>query len=269
MRRGVNSSIPAAKAEIPPFFGGPFQTGMIMALSKYGSLRLGQIEAALGRFVHNKSTHLAIRALQEYGLVTTWRRSRIYVVADLDQRHPCYEELRAFGTALYDHYIVLERAKPPFERYPPLNPEGPLETVPTLRIGLSTTWEYLHLLSETGWCYVKYLLRWCGGSHAVYGKEGQFEYLESLGVVKTKTHNGQTCMKLNDHWFAAKELKSLLLKMNEAMPQYRGMAEVYRRKLKAGQTSKGFAVRETRALNRQLSASQTQQKTDESNSLPR
>lgn len=79
-RRSKGSVKPARKEGLPPFFAGELSLGIIMALSEYGPLRLGEIEKITGRTYHSANTHRACKVLQRQGVVVCTVRSRINVL---------------------------------------------------------------------------------------------------------------------------------------------------------------------------------------------
>lgn len=263
-RKGFYTSIPASREEVPPFFGGPAKTAIVMALARYGSMRLSQIEDAIGLKRRRNYTHTAVQELEAFGVVTRFIRGRNYVVTDLDRRHPAAAEIKAFGLALFEHYIAgSPKSEPPFERYPDITPDGPLDLsgIDAHLLGDDPPFRFMHLLAEGEWYPKRVLERWNGASHyAGYS----IDYFEEIGVMESKRRKQSRYVRLNPNWFAADKLRALLLKLNDDLPEYKGMAKSYICKRRLKRFDFKFLVRQTRAYNRRVSEGLAPQKTADS-----
>ena len=265
-RGGKSTSIPATSEELPPFFGGPFRVGVIMALAQYGALRLGQIEFVLGKTIHNRATHDAVKVLDAFGIVTRKIHSKVYVVVDLDVRHPAYNEIKAFGLALFRHYLKKSpQSKAPYERYPAVRPPGRLnpKKLDMHLLGDDPPFRFLHLLAEGDWFPANVMVRWNRASRGAYGEGGSIDYLRKLGIVKTQPRGQNLFVRLDPKWFAYKELRALLLRLNQHLTEYKGMATLYRQKRDLGLMTFKYKHNQTRLFNRRVSERKSPQKTDD------
>jgi len=245
-------SLDGRRAETaPPLFDGRLMLTIVMATSVWGPMRLGEIEALIGKKYHSSRTGQAARMLQDQGICICSYRGKRNIRVELDRRHPMFIPIRRLGRKLYAHYIEPTASALPIRRAKQIRyniPAFPKLEASSLNMhvfGDRPQVRVLHLLAESGSLPAFMITRLLGTSHAIYSA---IRELENIGIVRTRRKGVDLYVRLNRQWHAAEELRLLLKSLNRHLPEYAAMAAVHRRRRKLHQYT--WTLRLRRGLGR-------------------
>jgi hypothetical protein len=234
----------------PPLFDGRLMLIIVMATSVWGPMRLGEIEALMGKQCHSSNTGRAARFLERLGICVITYRGKTNITVELDRRHPMAMKVRRLGRRLYTSYLAPISRKLPKRtakqiRYrTPAIPKHEPSTLDMHIFGNRPQMRILHLLAESGSLPAFMVRRLLGTSHAIYKA---IRELESAGIVKTRPKGQALYVRLDTSWSGHLPLRALLKALNKHLPEYSAMAAVHRKRRKMHQYSHRLKIRRTRA----------------------
>jgi hypothetical protein len=234
----------------PPLFDGRLMLIVVMATSVWGPIRLGEIEALMGKQYHSSRTGRAARLLERLGICVITYRGKTNITVELDRRHPMALKVRRLARRLYASYLAPVSCKIPKRtakqiRYrTPAIPKHEPSTLDMHLFGNRPQMRVLHLLAESGSLPAFMIRRLLGTSHAIYRA---IRELENAGIVKTRPKGQALYVRLDTSWSGHLPLRALLKALNRYLPEYSAMAAVHRKRRKMHQYSHQIKIRRTRA----------------------
>jgi hypothetical protein len=203
----------------------PGQTEILMAIERYGALPIGRCDCMSGAQPISISAMRAA-SLRSRGIVTTRRR-----LLSFDPAYVYLRELRDVLGRFIDRFDseIVWKSKDSPAGIPRLRPRGPLEI-----FGIGSRTEALLYLAAAGMI-----------SGDVLQKDLDLDarraweilsHFQGLGVIRSRKDGRRLIAELDPAFFAAKELKRLLLAMvRGARSEYLGIAKLRRAKTPAFQ----------------------------------
>jgi hypothetical protein len=217
----------------PPFFDGRYRMQIVMALSRWGPMRLNEIAALTGESARATSHwNRATRHLERLRVIVRHKRHPTHLVVGLDRAHPAHREIRWFGEKLYELYLAPSAPRTPAKRRRPLPagvPPDP-DALDLHVLGAGGQIRLLHLIVETRSSPGYVLVRGLGLHLNAYKRlRAWSEYgVVLLRFARRKVNRRHFAVHLDRRWPAHPALYALLKRLNTWMPEYAQIAQAYR-----------------------------------------
>jgi hypothetical protein len=231
--RQTSDAIDTRFDQMPAFLDGRLMLVIVMATAVWGPMRLGEIEALIGKRYHSSRTGRAAKMLEDMKICVRTIRGARNVTVELDRRHPLAMPLRRLAREMYHLYLEPVAMATPVRtsqriRYRvPATPKHDAAGLNMHLLGSGPQIRVLHLVAESISMPGFAIRRFLGASRAVYKA---IRSLEKYGIVRTIARGQDLYVRLDRSWPGHTALWLLVRQMNKYLPEYAAFASVNRRR---------------------------------------